>query len=341
MRSITDHRSASTWLRSVCILGSVALAACGDQSTAPRFADHAPKAAYDRNAYVETLSSEQIRAGSLANTLSSLDAISTLSSPNVIVNGSFEDNGGSLSGWTVFNEPGGSGTWFVQTGTTSPLIGFVVPAPTAGAHAAMTDQPGPGSHVLYQDVTVPAGASVSFDLFIANRAGAFFTPASLSFMVFPNEQARVDIMTTASSVTSVTTGVIANLYQSVVGDPITSGYTSHTTSLTALAGQTVRLRFSEVDNQSFFNMGIDNVSLSVSYVGLCASIQTLVSKPGIQNSLCAKLTNAAAAEARGNATAQNGILAAFVNEVEAQTDAAITPASASLLISAAQSLMAP
>jgi hypothetical protein len=336
MRALTEHLSASTSPRAICLLGIVALAACDSQSTAPRVADETQKALYDRSAYVETSAREQNR---------STGVISTLNSPNVIVNGSFEDFGGSLTGWTVFNlfdqaGPGG-GNWYIQTGAASPLNGFAVAAPTAGTHAAMTDQLARGTQILYQDVSVPAGASLSFDRFIANRAGAFFTPASLSFAVVPNQQARVDIMTTTSSLTSVTTGVISNLYQSAVGDPFLSGYTSQTTSLASLAGQTVRLRFSEVDNQSFFNMGIDNVSLTVTYADLCLSIQTLVSWSGIQQSLCAKLTNAAADEARGDATAQNGILAAFVNEVEAQTDKWIARANAALLISAAQSLMAP
>jgi hypothetical protein len=143
-------------------------------------------------------------------------------------------------------------------------------------------------------------------------------------------------MTTTAPITSVTTGVISNLYQTVADDPLISGYTSQTTSLASLAGHTVRLRFGEVDNQSWFNMGIDNVSLRVTYAGLCGSLEALVSKPGVRKSLCAKLMNAAD-EARGAATAQNGVLAAFVHEV----DKSITPVNAALLIGAARSLMAP
>ena len=270
-----------------------------------------------------------------------MSAISTLSSPNVIVNGSFEDGGGSLTGWTVFNQPSGSGDWFVQTGTLSPPAVFTVPAPTNGTYAAMTSQFAPGSHILYQDVLIPAGASLSFDVYIGNRASAFHTPASLNRFTVPNQQARVDIMTTTAGIQSVGAGVLSNVYQTAVGNPLVSGYTSVTTSLASLAGQTVRLRFSEVDNQLFFQMGIDNVSVRVTYTALCSSIATLVDKIGIQKSLCSKLSNAADSEARGNSNAQNGQLAAFINEVEAQTGKSITPANAALLISAAQSLMAP
>jgi hypothetical protein len=340
MRPLIEHLSAGTSLRAVGLIGMVALAACDNPSTAPPVANQTAKRAYDRSAYVETPTNAHNRSVTAMSSSRSANVISTPSSPNVIVNGSFEDGGGSLTGWTVFNQAGGSGDWFVQTGTASPRNGFAVAAPTAGVYAAMTDQPAEGTHILYQDVTVPAGASLSFDVFIANRVWPFRTPASLSFTVVPNQQARVDLMTTTAPISSVTTGVISNLYQTVADDPLVSGYTSQTTSLASLAGQTVRLRFSEVDNQSWFNMGIDNVSLRVTYAGLCSALEALVSKPGIRQSLCAKLTNAAD-EARGATTAQNATLAAFVHEVEAQTDKSITPANAALLISAAQSLMAP
>src|SRR5436189_277997 len=45
---------------------------------------------------------------------------------DLISNGSFE---GGFAGWTVADEPGGSGSWFIQTGTGSPMNGFPVPPP--------------------------------------------------------------------------------------------------------------------------------------------------------------------------------------------------------------------
>lgn len=102
--------------------------------------------------------------------------------PLVVANGSFETNGGAgtstLNDWTVVDQPGGSGSWFAQTGTTSPLTDVTVPAPPNGSFAAMTDQTGPGSHVLYQDIAVPAeGGTLSFELYIGNRAGDFSIPS--------------------------------------------------------------------------------------------------------------------------------------------------------------------
>jgi hypothetical protein len=99
----------------------VALAACENESTAPAVADQTPTRFYDRSAYVEPSASAQNRSAGVISGLSAANVISTPSSHNLIVNGSFEDGGGSRTGWTVFNQAGGSGDWFVQTGTVLPL----------------------------------------------------------------------------------------------------------------------------------------------------------------------------------------------------------------------------
>jgi hypothetical protein len=56
-----------------------------------------------------------------------------------------------------------------------------------------------------------------------------------------------------------------NLYQTNVGDPLVSGYSTLTYDLTALmsanAGQTLRLRFAETDNVYIFQLGVDNITL--------------------------------------------------------------------------------
>jgi len=112
------------------------------------------------------------------------------SATGAVLNGGFESNGGagttSLSGWTLVDQPGSfpDGSWYAQTGTTSPVSGFPVAAPPGGSFAAMSDQTGPGTHVLYQEVTVPAsGGVLTFDLYLNNRASDFFVPdpPTLSF----------------------------------------------------------------------------------------------------------------------------------------------------------------
>ena len=182
-----------------------------------------------------------------------------------VTNPSFESNGGAgtstFTGWTVVDQAGGSGSWYVQSGTTSPISGSSVPAPTDGSFAAMTDQVGPGSHILYQDILIPpTGAVLSFDLFIGNRNGDFVVNG-LDFNNIPNQHARVDIMSTAAAIDDVGAGVLKNIFITNPGDPLVSGYTTKSVSLLEFAGQTVRLRFAEVDNQLFFQMGVDNIRL--------------------------------------------------------------------------------
>lgn len=83
----------------------------------------------------------------------------------------------------------------------------------------------------------------------------------------PNQQVRVDIITTAADPFSVAGGdVLLNLFQTQVGDPTESGYNTVSTDVTSLfqahQGETLRLRFAEADNQLFLASGVDNVSVN-------------------------------------------------------------------------------
>ena len=213
-------------------------------------------------------------------------AIASTVEANLIVNSSFES--GDFTGWTVADQPGGAdgpgggGTWYLQTGTFSPRANTPVPAPPAGTFAAMTDQGRPGSHVLYQEFVVPMGvvsATLSFQLFLKNTHDEFIHGPGLDALSGPNQQARVDLMTSTSTPFSTFgTDILLNLYQTRPGDTLLSGYSLITTDVTALfaglGGQTVRLRFAEVDNQRAFQMGIDDARLDVS------SSVTAVPEPG-------------------------------------------------------------
>lgn len=193
----------------------------------------------------------------------------------LITNGGFESNGGAgsnvFTGWTEQDQAGGSGSFYVQTGTASSTSGFSVQVPPEGSFAAMTDQIGPGAHVLFQAFTVPAvvmSATLSFEYYVQNHAGAYHTPGSLDYHVSPNEEDRVDIITSAAAPFSTAPAdILASVLQSSTSDPLTIPYTTLSTDLTALLqaheGQTLVLRFGEVDNQSFYNFGVDSVSLAV------------------------------------------------------------------------------
>ena len=184
-----------------------------------------------------------------------------------ISNGSFETG---FSGWSLADQVGSAGGFQIQSGTSSPVLGDTVPAPTAGSNAAMSDADAPGSHVLYQDFVATADAvRLNFDLYIGNRGPEFVTLPTLSFdgNVAPfNQQVRVDLVSVAADPFSVAAGdVLQNLYQSQPGDPLESGYTTVSVDVSAVmatyAGQTVRLRFAEVDSLPL-QMGIDNVNIA-------------------------------------------------------------------------------
>jgi len=193
----------------------------------------------------------------------------------LIGNGGFE---AGLASWSRADQLGSNGTFALQSGTTSPVNGTTVPAPPGGTHAAMTDAQGPGSHVMYQDFVVPAtpvlSAQLQFSVFIGNRATAFFIPSppSLDFSTPTlNQQARIDILNGGTDPFSVSAiDVLATAYQTTTADPLVSGYNTLTVDLTSLfaanAGHMLRLRFAEIDNVFTFQMGVDNVNLTVTPV---------------------------------------------------------------------------
>ena len=187
-----------------------------------------------------------------------------------ILNGGFESG---FSGWTRADQIGSEGTFYVQTGTASPVNGFTVPAPPGGINAAMTDAFGPGSHVLYQDFAVPVGlidAAIGFSLFINNGNGSpsFFTPATLDFATTAlNQQARVDIISTSADPFSVAPAdVVQNLFQTATADPLISGYTPFlidvTSHLAGIPGPNTAPALRRNRQCAPFNFGVDNVNLS-------------------------------------------------------------------------------
>lgn len=180
----------------------------------------------------------------------------------LVTNGGFE---GGPAGWTIVDQVLGNGSWFISGVTTGPVSGLPIPAPAQGSTQAFSDQSGPGSHILYQDVTIPSMSTATLNLVLwyHNWAEAFYnpSPATLDYNIAPNQQFRIDIMDPTASLSDVGAGVLLNVYQSKPNDPPVLGYTVITANLDAFAGQVIRLRFAEVDNQLFFNVGVDAVSI--------------------------------------------------------------------------------
>jgi hypothetical protein len=184
----------------------------------------------------------------------------------LITNGGFET--GTFAGWTVTDQAGGSGSWFVDTpGTTTPLSGSATLPGGAGTFYAVSDQTGPGTHSLTQAFTVPwptLSATLSFDMFVNDwDAGPLINPAGLDYTAVLNQHARVDILSAAASPFDTGAGVLANFYLGVDPGIDPHSFTPYTLDITGIvgAGGTFQLRFAEVDNQLFFNQGVDNISI--------------------------------------------------------------------------------
>ena len=186
----------------------------------------------------------------------------------LLVNGNFET--GTFAGWTVTNQSGGSGNFFINApGATTPDSADPTAAnPTGGSFYAVSDQPGPGAHTLIQSFTVLPGSAVtlSFQMFVNDWSGAgpIVNPAGLNYSASPNQQARVDILTGSADAFDTGAGVLDSLYLGVDAGSRPNSYTNYSFDIAPFVsgGGTFQLRFAEVDNQLFLNQGVDNVSIN-------------------------------------------------------------------------------
>ncbi|MET0012554.1 MAG: PEP-CTERM sorting domain-containing protein [Sedimenticola sp.] len=186
---------------------------------------------------------------------------------NLITNGDFS---AGLSGWTI-TDAGSGGTYADTVGTTTPYSGHTTSALGGGSGTyAVTDQGGGGYHILDQAFTVTAGqrVTVAFDLFAndySNRGP--IDCGVISYTSGPCQYAMVDIITAGASSTSrLVSDIVATLLLPFVDagtDPNPFTNYSFDVSSYVASGGTYRLRFTQVDNQLYFNMGVDNVSVNV------------------------------------------------------------------------------
>ena len=107
-------------------------------------------------------------------------------------------------------------------------------------------------------------ATLTFMYSYQNYNTDFNTPSPETLDIYgdPNQQLRIDIMTSSSDPFSVAfADVLLNIFQSQGGDPLNQPYTTYSVDLTPFAGQTIRLRFAGAANQFFLNFEVDEVSI--------------------------------------------------------------------------------
>jgi hypothetical protein len=187
----------------------------------------------------------------------------------LLTNGNFET--GTFAGWTSTDLAGGAGNWGVDTpGTTTDISGSATSALGGGAHGsfyAVSDQTGPGTHALAQAFTVAAGATsvvLAFDMFVNNYDGGPFCAPGLNHTGSAVECGRVDLLTSAAGAFDTGAGVLQNFFLGADSGTNPNPFKHYSIDITSLvaAGGTFQIRFAESDNQSFFNQGVDNVSIT-------------------------------------------------------------------------------
>jgi hypothetical protein len=205
--------------------------------------------------------------------LSALLAAPAAATAATVVNGNFET--GNLQGWQTHGVTG-FGNWFVYKGTKPPISEggrgtAPVPAPPQGEYAAIADQLDPDTLVLYQDISLAAGAKHQLSLetfYSSNKPLALPTPDTLStdpgvIGEQANQQYRIDLVKPEAGVESIEPAdILRTLFRTMPGDPVAMPPTRLTANLTSFAGQTVRLRIAVAAGKEALNAGIDDVSVT-------------------------------------------------------------------------------
>jgi hypothetical protein len=88
-------------------------------------------------------------------------------------------------------------------------------------------------------------------------------PAGLTHLAGPNQHGRVDILSAGAGAFDTGGTVLGNFYIGVDPGVDPHAFTSYSFDVTSIVGGggSYILRFAEVDNQLFLNMGVDNVSI--------------------------------------------------------------------------------
>jgi hypothetical protein len=200
-----------------------------------------------------------------ATSVAALGIATPVFANNLIANGGFET--GDFTDWGANVQPNSSGNLFVvpNNGGTTPDSGMGYALNSErGEFFALSDQTNPGSYSLTQSFTLSSAATVqvSFDFFVNNWTSGPFNNGR-DFNTFPNQNAEVDILTGgADPFTNSSADIVSTLW-GPGGDATTAPNPWSTVTATlSLAAGTYQIRFAETDNQGFFNMGVDNVSIS-------------------------------------------------------------------------------
>jgi uncharacterized repeat protein (TIGR01451 family) len=177
------------------------------------------------------------------------------SASELVLNGGFET--GTFTNWFKTNSTT-AGDWVINNGTYVPPGSDGTSQPFAGNYSALSEQTGPGTHVLYQDVTIPSGASSATLTWVdrIHNHGSQFTTTSQYF--------HAEIRGTNNTVLQVA-------FTTKPGDPLITNWVARSFDLSSYIGQKIRVAFVESDSLGFFNVGLDNISVQVNALSVTNS----------------------------------------------------------------------
>lgn len=183
-----------------------------------------------------------------------------------ITNGDFS---AGLDGWQTQSDAG-SDVWKPYSSLSDLINAGVHPSsmdvPAPFGTSAVADPGDPMSTILYRDIALEAGSThtLSLSYFALNDATDWNTPTPLSYSSTGDSKqiGAVDVIkASAAADTTSSSDVLATVWRSAPGQLRFFGWTDATIDLSAFAGQTVRLRAIDVNNQGPLVVGLDNVAI--------------------------------------------------------------------------------
>lgn len=225
----------------------------------------------------------KLKVISVATLMAGMSAFALPStSAELIQNGGFESFGADVYSITSWNtaEEGISGSVLAGSGTVSDGSARNTAGAATGSYYGLLDAAQISNQALYQTFTTGAvnSATLSFQMFVNNQGtnGTQINAAGLDYTTGGtydfNQHVRVDLLSgTAGAFSTSNLDVLQSFYlagsNGVNGD-VANPYVNYSFDASSVmaAGGTYTLRFASVANDGQMQMGIDNVSLTVSPV---------------------------------------------------------------------------